>query len=57
MTKKSELITFEPATDFTGYPFEAKVQFKAGETSIPVPPCFVSLMRIKGLVAEQKEPS
>lgn len=57
MTKKVEeqkapekLVVFTPAVPFTGYPFDAEVQFVAGTDSVPVTEDYAQLMRDKGLV-------
>ena len=47
---KINKVTFIPAVDFTGFPVNRPVQFKADVTSIPVDESFAELMRDKGLV-------
>jgi hypothetical protein len=48
------LVTFIPAQNFAGYPFDQKVDFVQGVESIPVPAEFAELMHAKGHVAPSR---
>lgn len=55
----SDMKTFFPTINFTGYPEDKKTEFFAGKESVPVPASYVELLRTKGLVAKKApaEPS
>lgn len=53
----SDLVTFMPAEDFTGYPFGDPVEFRAGVESAPVPADYLTLLKSKGHVADSAMPA